>query len=114
MGNVVSLIDEFQKRTIGRAVANSTRAADFLEAKAKEKLGTPYPRASRPGEYPRRRTGRLQREVKAKVRILQGAIVISLESPTPYTGSLLASGRILFRGVIEENRVRVGEMLRGK
>lgn len=54
--------------------------AALLDRTQKDVLGTLYPPASRPGEAPRKRTGRLQRESTVKVNPNS----VEFVAPTPY------------------------------
>jgi hypothetical protein len=57
------------RRTIGlRTVAILKATAEKVKAGMKAKVGVPYPPASRPGRYPRKRTGKFQRSIKYRVR----------------------------------------------
>jgi hypothetical protein len=50
-----------------QAEANLRAGAAFLQAETRKSLNRPYPPASRPGESPARRTGRLQAGQFARV-----------------------------------------------
>jgi hypothetical protein len=63
-----------QDRVVSRVRTDTLRraqiAATVLERNVKARLGTPGPPASRPGQPPRRRSGALQRGVRATARLV--------------------------------------------
>ena len=65
------------------------RCAIFLSARLREALAVPYPPASRPGEIPRKRTGRLQHSV---------AYTVDRKGMTARVGVSAAHGAYLERG----------------
>jgi hypothetical protein len=111
MANISRLVATFPERVRKQAEVNGREAAALLQAKARDKLGRPYPPASRPGQAPAKRSGRLQRETYAESKVVGDSVVITIASPTPYAQDLVESGRVWLRTVIEENREQVEEIL---
>lgn len=110
-GIVSRLIAEFPHRVRKQAAANSKEAAVFVQQKLREALGRSHPPASRPGQFPARRSGRLQSEAYAKAEVIGDAVVITVALPTPYAERLAATGRIGPRAIVEQNRAQVEEIL---
>ena len=82
----VTIDPAFRDRLDGRAVAFLTRLGREFVAAARELLSRPYPPASKPGEPPRRRTGRLVRSLNYRVR--RRPLGVSLGADAPYAGFL--------------------------
>jgi hypothetical protein len=69
------------------------RAGKQLASKARSDLSTPYPPASRPGQRPRRRSGRLAGAQRHKITESGGQIEMTVGSPDVPYGAIVASKR---------------------
>lgn len=70
MASYVKLVNKgFEARKqIGAQTLHRMRlAAENIKRGVKADVGKPYPPASRPGKFPKRRTGKFQRSIKFKV-----------------------------------------------
>lgn len=79
------LFDLFSRRIQARKQQireNLQAMASVIDQAQKEVLNVPYPPASRPGEAPRRRTGRLREESGVQVNLDTGTI--QLVDTAPY------------------------------
>lgn len=61
------------------AAERMLKAANTLKERLQIEVDTPYPRASRPGEYPRKRTGTGQREVFVIPETPEGVIANGMD-----------------------------------
>jgi hypothetical protein len=111
MASISRLVQTFPDRVRQQVTQNGKEAAMLLQVKVRDELGRPYPPASRPGQAPAMRTGRLREETYAVSEVIGKSIVITLASPTPYASYLAASGRVWLRPVIEDNRDQVEEIM---
>ena len=71
------------------------RAAAAVEKQVHDRLGTPYPPASRPGEPPARRTGALQRSIKGTVSSIARRLRVTVSVAAPYASFLVSRGRVI-------------------
>lgn len=93
-----------------KAVDQRLRAgANVLKKQIKANLSVPYPPASVPGEFPRRRTGRLRREINSSTA--NGRAVVY--SPTEYAKYLEPSRSFMVRTAIESRELIAEAMRRG-
>lgn len=81
-GRLADLVRRDLERFRAQAVRNLEAAAELLDDGLRETLAVPYPPASRPGQAPRKRTGRLRRESSAKANT--GSMTITLSNAAPY------------------------------
>ena len=109
--SIARLIQSYPARLRKQMVVNGDEAANLLERTGRDRLSRRYPPASRPGEFPAMRKGRLRREFYAKARLVGDVVVIDVAMPTPYAEYLSARGRLGGRAVIEQNRSQVQEIL---
>jgi hypothetical protein len=58
--------DNIERQLIEQVRANTLRGAEAIADLAAEKASEPYPPASKPGQPPRRRTGNLVRNIRAR------------------------------------------------
>lgn len=109
MARLATLIPERlagRKRQIER---NLVDAAKLIEAEAKRLLDVPYPRASTPGESPRRRTGHLRGSQYARADLRTQTIEIG--NTAPYAQSLIERGRLWNRTAMNNVRAKVDDIL---
>lgn len=109
MPRLLTLIPERlagRKRQIER---NLTDAAALIEREIKAALARPYPRASRPGEAPAKRTGELQRKQYARANLATRTIEIGNDAP--WAQHLIERGRVWQRPTLQKIRPRVDEIL---
>jgi hypothetical protein len=85
--------------------ANLHAIAKLIQDETRRELGEPYPRASRPGESPRKRSGLLQRKQYAHAD--PRTLTIEIGNNAPYAQELIASGRHWQRKVIARLRGRI-------
>jgi hypothetical protein len=111
MASISRLIQSYPARVRAQAASNGKEAAAFVQARLKDRLNTPYPPASRPGEFPHRRSGRLQREAYAVSGVVGSSVVITVAMPTPYAEPLHRMGRIGPRAVVDQTRAQVEQIL---
>jgi hypothetical protein len=109
--NISRLIASFGDRVLKQAEVNGREAALLLQDRLQDRLSRPYPPSSRPGEFPARRSGRLQRESYATSEVKGDSVVITVAQPTPYAERLSALGRLGTRAVVEETREQVLEIM---
>lgn len=69
------------------------RGLDRIVGRVKERLSTPYPPSSRPGDHPHRRTGRLMNSIEGRITQEAGGFRVDVVSDVPYATYLEASGR---------------------
>jgi hypothetical protein len=105
-----TILSEFVPKQRKRAERNLTDAAAMLDDAIKADLNEPYPRASKPGEHPHRRTGRLQRETGARVNL--ATLTVEAFTACTYYAKLVASGRLGVRASVERVRGLLNEIIR--
>ena len=76
-----------------RLQGNLVAAANVWNAEAERVLGTPYPPASRPGQPPRKRTGKLMRQTRA----VAAASSLTIQIITTAVGKWLDGGTARIR-----------------
>jgi hypothetical protein len=89
------------------------RAAQFLHQQLQETVGIPYPPASRPGEPPRRRTGKGQRSIVLVPDKATGTIWVGTTRGAQYMMSLDTT-RPWIEITIRKNRAPMQAILRGE
>jgi HK97 gp10 family phage protein len=78
---MAGVMDEVQRRML---IVEAMTVEQYRAA-----VGRAYPPASLPGEFPRLRTGRLQRSIKANVnRVGQNRVQLAITNTAPYAGFL--------------------------
>ena len=94
------------------------KAGLLLRNEHRKNLNTPYPPASRPGEYPRRRTGRLRDGVLFEVgrgKAADGkyttAVRAVVRETTYYWVYLYGSGRLRLHETLMENSERIKRVM---
>lgn len=92
------------ERHIGR---NLTKLGDWIESELSQNLGKPFPPASKPGQYPRKRTGRLQKSIK---KSRKGA-TLTIGVTAPYARELTEKGRKLTADVVLDNPEKVMNLI---
>ena len=94
------------------------RGAALVQADARRLVSTPYPPASRPGQPPRRRTGRLMNSIVATVSQRGRSIVLSLTARVRYARFLelgtvrMAARPFLMRAMRSFVGARFGSIMR--
>lgn len=89
-------LKEYKQSARSQLMLRATKAGLALRNQHRKNLNVPYPPASKPGEHPRRRTGRLRDGVlfRQKVREDKRNVTIMVEETTYYWVYLYASGRL--------------------
>jgi hypothetical protein len=105
-----NFIPEIIPKQRKRAERNLTAAAAMLDDAIKDDLNEPYPRASKPGEHPHKRSGRLQRETGARVNL--ATLTLEAFTSCTYYAKLVASGRLGVRASVERVRGLLNEIMR--
>lgn len=93
-----NLFDQIEQRV----EATMREMGERMVEQAREQLNTPYPPASEPSEIPRKRSGRLQREIEVDIVADDGDVTLTLDSKAPYTKSLEDRNRTIFGNLAEE------------
>lgn len=88
---------------------NLIDAAALIERECKAALARPYPRASRPGEAPAKRTGELQEGQYARADLRTRTIEIG--NTVPHAQHLIESGRTWQRPTIDRIRPQIDALL---
>lgn len=109
-------VREFRSETERELKNRCTMAGLALRNKHRKNLNVPYPRASVPGEYPRRRTGRLRDGVLFELKVRdRETITVSVRETTYYWVFLYASGRLTLWHTMLAMKVQLKKiMLSGK
>lgn len=84
---------------------NMVAVAKGIVQAVEENLSEPYPPSSESGEFPKRRTGRLQRSIRYRVEL--PTRTIRFESKAPYSGKLAEGGREFFMRTIREKKDQI-------
>ena len=92
------------KREIGR---NLTKLGEWVENELAQNLSKPFPPASKPGEYPRKRTGRLLKSIKKSRRGTELTIGVTVS----YARELTQMRRKLTADVILDNPDKVMNLI---
>jgi hypothetical protein len=83
-------------------------AANTLKGRLQIEVDTPYPRASRPGEYPRRRTGTGQREIFVIPDTPEGIVAHAAAEAAPLDVFVGFSNHAWYMPYLERERGRLG------
>jgi hypothetical protein len=94
------LFDEIERQI----VAHHARTGERLRDEVRAAVGDVFPPASRPGEYPAKRSGNLQSKITTETRVEGDRVVTSIRSGAHYSAKLVESGRLLLNGLAEKWR----------
>lgn len=111
----INLATVYRDRIIGRKkqiLANQQAKRDLIHREIDKALDVPYPRASKVGEAPRKRTGKLQRSTR--VTLSADGMVISIGNVAPYAEDLLRRGRTWVRPTLDRIRPQLRALDRRK
>lgn len=88
----------------------ATKAGLAVRNKHRKNLNVPFPPASKPGEHPRRRTGRLRDGVLFRLKVSgkeSDKITATVEETTYYYVYLYASGRLTLWDTVDGMKVQL-------
>lgn len=95
-------------------VNRCTQAGLVLRNTYRQLLNVPYPPASVPGEYPRRRTGKLRDGVLLEVHGVPGKDVFAtVTSTVPYTMPLINRRRLHLMHAMQSCQMQIERIMRG-
>lgn len=92
-----------------------TQAGLYLRNTYRTLVNIPYPPASKPGEYPHRRTGRLRDGTQVSAVQTQGnEIYVEVVSTVPYTIPLINMKRLYLANALQFCQLGIVSILTGK
>jgi hypothetical protein len=84
--------DRFNARLRGVLQGRAQRAVNVVVGDTQKRVSRPYPPASRPGEPPARRSGRLRSSISGQVSVTKREITATVRARAPYARQLDPGG----------------------